>query len=342
MNDLQVSDIKLSIIIPCHNQEKYIARTLDSVVKQNFLNWECVIIDDGSNDHSKNIIKDYVNKDKRVKYYYQVNKGVSSARNYGINLSSGEYLLFLDADDIISQFMCEKFIQLLEQKPNIDIVYGGYDTIDEFDNHSPLKTIPTQIKIKYLQHLVIKNIFTIHAAILKKSVAVDIGCFDEKIQYSEDWDFWLRAALYEKKFYSFNEIVCSYRHYTENASNNYYKMYLGAENVLLKNADLINNSSSLPYNTLHFSLNNLYLSSYAQAKKMGDMMSLQYFKPKVKSMTLNEMSQLLVNYRTLPALLNYAEVSESIFFHFIFYPISLTRTFVRKIVIKKYFNLKNE
>ena len=88
----------VSIIIPTYNRETKISRAINSVVNQTYKNWELIIIDDGSKDDTKNVIKPYL-KDKRIKYFYQKNSGVASARNLGIKKSTGEYLAFLDSDD---------------------------------------------------------------------------------------------------------------------------------------------------------------------------------------------------------------------------------------------------
>jgi glycosyltransferase involved in cell wall biosynthesis len=90
----------VSIIIPCYNGENYIAQTIQSVLNQSYRNFEIIFINDGSTDSSEQIIASYLN-DVRVKYYYQLNQGVSFSRNYGLTQAKGEYILFLDADDIL-------------------------------------------------------------------------------------------------------------------------------------------------------------------------------------------------------------------------------------------------
>ena len=84
-----------------YNAEQYIAETLDSLLLQSYDHWECLIIDDGSNDKSKDIANTFSKNDNRFKYYFQHNTGPSAARNSGIQKSSGEYIQFLDADDVL-------------------------------------------------------------------------------------------------------------------------------------------------------------------------------------------------------------------------------------------------
>lgn len=88
----------ISIIVPLYNKEENISRTIDSVLNLKYKNWELIIIDDGSTDDSASIVKTYLNE-SRIKYIYKSNGGVSSARNFGINKSKGEWIIFLDADD---------------------------------------------------------------------------------------------------------------------------------------------------------------------------------------------------------------------------------------------------
>lgn len=117
------ADPYFSVIIPCFNGEKYISRCLNSIISQNFENWECIIINDGSKDRSFDIISNYSNNDKRIKIINQQNSGVSIARNKGIEASTGRYLLFVDTDDILrkSDFLDTAY-NLINSDNSIDIV----------------------------------------------------------------------------------------------------------------------------------------------------------------------------------------------------------------------------
>lgn len=123
MNDEKLPLI--SIIIPVFNQAEYLYDCLSSVVSQSYKNLEIIIINDGSTDNSEQIIDKYFITDNRVKYYYQTNAGLSSARNYGINKSNGEFVSFVDSDDIIDHFCVEKLYWLLK-KNNSEFSFCGY------------------------------------------------------------------------------------------------------------------------------------------------------------------------------------------------------------------------
>lgn len=123
----------ISIVIPTYNAESFIKETIESVLKQTHTEWELIIIDDGSTDSTADIIQEYVEKDSRIKYYYQTNAGVSTARNKGINLSKGKYIAFLDADDIWLPNNLKEKVKILESDSDVywvfsNIIYFYNDT----------------------------------------------------------------------------------------------------------------------------------------------------------------------------------------------------------------------
>lgn len=113
----------VSVIVPVYNAAKYLQRCFDSIVCQHFTDWECILVDDGSTDGSSIICDEYSRKDSRFTVYHQENSGVSSARNVGIEKSSGEFICFIDADDWINETYLE---HLLEYK-QFPMVVGGYE-----------------------------------------------------------------------------------------------------------------------------------------------------------------------------------------------------------------------
>lgn len=114
----------ISIIIPVYNVEKYLRQCLDSIKNQTFKDFECICVNDGSTDDSLSILQEYANKDNRFKIIHQNNKGISEARNVGIKLSVGDYILFIDSDDFIDSKFCE-ILYMDAIKYKADIVFGG-------------------------------------------------------------------------------------------------------------------------------------------------------------------------------------------------------------------------
>lgn len=129
----------ISIIVPCYNCKDVVSRCLDSLINQTYKNIEIIVVDDGSKDDSKKIIKSY--KNKNIYYYYKENGGLSSARNYGIKKANGEYLLFVDSDDYVSDNYVEKlYNSIIDNNSNIAIcdikrVYSDHESINRMNNN---------------------------------------------------------------------------------------------------------------------------------------------------------------------------------------------------------------
>ena len=117
--------IKVSIIVPVYNAEKFLNRCVDSILAQSYRNFELLLIDDGSEDNSGVICDEYATIDNRIRVMHKDNTGVSSTRNMGLREAKGEYIVFVDSDDYIKSQMLEKMIQCAE-KNNSDIVMCGY------------------------------------------------------------------------------------------------------------------------------------------------------------------------------------------------------------------------
>lgn len=119
-----MNELKVSIVIPCYNVDKYIEECLNSVLNQTYSNLEVVVIDDGSNDGTRRILEEYQNRYRNIKLLIQKNKGMGSARNAGVRVCSGDYLLFVDADDYIQNDTIETLVNAVSGK-EIEIAYYG-------------------------------------------------------------------------------------------------------------------------------------------------------------------------------------------------------------------------
>lgn len=128
---------KVSIIMPVYNVEKYIKKSIISVLNQTYDNFELIVVIDGSNDNSANIAKEFLNIDTRVKVVYKKNGGLSDARNYGLKLSNGDYIMFLDSDDYINENLVKECVDFSE-KNNLDVTICGFNA-DFVDNDESLK-----------------------------------------------------------------------------------------------------------------------------------------------------------------------------------------------------------
>lgn len=132
---------KISVILPVYNVEQYIAKSIHSVLNQSYIDFELIVVIDGSKDNSEVIAREFEKTDLRVKVYTKPNGGLSDARNYGLNMATGEFIYFLDSDDWIEPNLLEDNIKMLEDK-NLDfIVFGFYqDNVDS--NEQLIENIP--------------------------------------------------------------------------------------------------------------------------------------------------------------------------------------------------------
>lgn len=135
---------KISIIIPIYNMELYLRRALDSILHQTYTNWEALLIDDGSNDKSRQICEEYEKADKRFRYFYKENGGVSSARNFGLKMSCGNYITFLDPDDYLDPDMYKVLLEQLKEN-DADLAICGYRVVNKFE--SPISSNDYKVEI---------------------------------------------------------------------------------------------------------------------------------------------------------------------------------------------------
>jgi glycosyltransferase involved in cell wall biosynthesis len=176
--------VLVSIIVPCYNYGHFLAETLTSVKNQTILNWECIIIDNGSTDNTKEVVKEFIEGDNRFLYIYSENKGVSAARNLGIRNANGKYILPLDADDKIGENYLKDGIAVLENKPDIKVVYCDVELFGEVNRKWVLPN-------HTLRQLLIENTIFCSGIYRKADFEKTTGYDDTMLEGLEDWDFWI-------------------------------------------------------------------------------------------------------------------------------------------------------
>lgn len=193
---------KISVIIPSYNCEKYISESVNSALKQAYPEFEILIIDDGSIDNTGKIAKEYANKNpNKIKYFYQHNQGVSAARNKGIELSKGDYIAFLDGDDIWVPEKLEKSVQFLE-KYNFDWIATSFIRITKAGDKA-MRRLPKDSYIPNEEANEIHQLKNgisyypdslIHTStiVAKKMCFKKAGLFAEDLLIGEDTDLFLR------------------------------------------------------------------------------------------------------------------------------------------------------
>lgn len=203
-----MSTPKVSIIVPCYNQAQYLDECLQSVLMQSYNNWECIVVNDGSPDNTNQLAKKWIEKDTRYKYFYQENGGLSSARNAGLKIAKGDYVQFLDSDDLIEPEKVKVQIDALVSDQEIDISVSGYryfeSSILELKAMGSHNFFPEVVlhknDIDTKEVLNVKNPMVISAPLYRRSVFEKVGVFDEDLVSLEDWEFHTRCALHGMKF----------------------------------------------------------------------------------------------------------------------------------------------
>lgn len=185
-------------------------QAIRSVLNQTFRDFEVIVIDDGSTDDTRHVVSALRN---RIRYIYQHNKGLASARNTGIKASDGEYIAFLDADDIWEPQKLESQVEVMKSHPEVGLVYAAYSCIDEEDRiilRSINRNKPTG---KILRELFLWSDINSSTVLVRKECFSRVGLFDENPAIKggcEDWDLWLRIARHYE-FYFLERSLVRYR-----------------------------------------------------------------------------------------------------------------------------------
>lgn len=182
----------ISIIVPCYNQAQYLDECLQSVLEQTYPHWECIIVDDGSPDDTAEVAKKWTQKDSRFKYLRKENGGLSSARNAGISMAQGEWILPLDADDKIGNQYLE--LAAKEFDKGYTVIFCQAEFFGEKQGDWVLPAFS-------LQNLAQDNCIFCSAFYPKKLWAAHNG-YDESMHTAlEDWEFWIRIIREEGEVY---------------------------------------------------------------------------------------------------------------------------------------------
>ncbi|WP_294205757.1 glycosyltransferase [uncultured Chryseobacterium sp.] len=193
---------KISIIIPYYNGEQYIRETLESVYRQTYQDFEVIIVNDGS-DHNGLEASIRNLPHPNLKVIHQENQGQSAARNNGVKLATGKYILFLDCDDLIDQTFLAKTHTILQQRPEVRICYSKGKFFEKTDKEWVLQPFN-------IYDFLIENSIPITALIYKEDFE-NAGGFDARLNYYEDWDFWITLIKSGAGTYKIDEFLFFYR-----------------------------------------------------------------------------------------------------------------------------------
>lgn len=218
----------ITIIVPAYNAQEYISECIDSVLNQTYSQWELLIIDDGSTDQTPAFVDQFVKKDPRIYLYHQVNKGVSAARNYGLELARGEFIVFLDSDDLLTQNSIQTRVEAIQ---GADMAICGYLL---FNGGTLSKKMPSASRDTWNRDEAIGNIAIpgelgyqgfLWNKIFRRRIISDNGlCFANGIAYNEDRLYCVSYAILCSRVKLSNETVYYYRQCPTSAMSSLSRM----------------------------------------------------------------------------------------------------------------------
>lgn len=212
---------KVSIITPLYNGERFVAKTIESVLAQTYRDWEMIVVNDGSKDNGPAIVEEYCRKDSRIQLFSQPNGGSASARNNGIRRATGRYIALLDADDVWMPFFLESQLALMSEKDAV-LVYGSHKRIDENDK-------------EILRPFIVPERVTYKDMLKTCSISCLTGLYDTKPygkvylrenfkSLRDDYIFWLEIIKKCGVAYGNQRIVGAYRILGQSTSRNKKKV----------------------------------------------------------------------------------------------------------------------
>ena len=198
--------ISVSIIIPVYNGEKYLSEAIESILIQSYKPFEIIIIDDGSNDATAQVVKKY---NSLLRYLYQENKGIAAARNRGVSEAKGNYICFLDADDIWPQYKLQKQIDKLLQDKSIDIIFGMvkhfFSPETDEDFRKSVRLLPDPLP----------GILP-GTMLIKRKTFLKVGVFSTDYKIGEFIEWYIRAKENNLKIFCIPEILLKRRMHYDN------------------------------------------------------------------------------------------------------------------------------
>ncbi len=222
---------KVSVVVATHNMGNYLKEAMESVLRQTYPVMEVIVIDDGSTDGTKELIAQF-SREQRVKYYYQKRMGQPKAKNQGIRKCSGDYIAFIDADDLWVKEKLERQLPNFDKSEKIGVVYSDVARIDHDGNMIGRPNVK-RYSGNITDRLLIHNFVPMSSVVVRKKCFNEIGMFDETFPMGIDYDLWLRmSAKYD--FYFVDEVLCHWRQWNGQLSQNYRGRYENGIRIMKK------------------------------------------------------------------------------------------------------------
>ncbi len=252
MTDSRQELPKISVVIPAYNSEKTIKATIDSVLNQTFTDFELIIINDGSQDSTLDVISQI--QDSRIKIFSFDNAGGNVSRNRGLHQSIGEFVSFLDADDLWTSDKLVSQLQALQENIDAKVAYSWTDYIDE-NGESLFSGTHNTVNGDVYEKLIVNNFLENGSnPLIHREALIKLNGFDESLKAAQDWDMWLRLAA-QYYFVGVPSVHILYRVSASSLSTNLVRQEQACLQVLKDGYKL---RPSINKNIWHLSLANLY------------------------------------------------------------------------------------
>lgn len=285
----------VSIIVPCYNQAQYFKEALQSVLDQTYTNWECILVNDGSTDHTEEIALSWCKKDDRFIYIKKMNGGLSSARNTAIEIAKGEYLQFLDSDDVLDvrklELSLKELNQDFNQSKNIVITNFRRFTDNSYNSTIPFCTLKPEMF--HFRDVLLKweRVFSIpiHCGFFRSDLFHDFK-FPEELKAKEDWVMWLHLFQKKAEIVFINKPLVYYRINPQSMTNNSRHMQENHLKAIVYIKDIISEKDYIDYlvfelkqkfeenSTLKNTINNIKkTASYRVTEKIKKAFLIKFF-----------------------------------------------------------------
>lgn len=235
--------VEVSIIIPCYKQAVFLPQALDSVLAQTMGKLECIVVNDGSPDNTRDVVARYIQHDSRVRYVEQNNRGLSAARNRGLAEARGRYIQFLDADDLIEPEKLKVQTEMLHEESDLALSFSDYRCCDRDDVNKPASRDnfppPEFILGNPLKDMILRweTQFSIppHCFLFDARFFTECGIrFDETLSNHEDWDCWMQILRLNAVVRRSPQKFAIYRLHSESMCGNREKMWAGYKAAIEK------------------------------------------------------------------------------------------------------------
>jgi glycosyltransferase involved in cell wall biosynthesis len=205
---------KVAVIIPTYNRAHYLRAAVDSVLAQSYDDFELIVVDDGSTDHTASLLR--ASSDARLRLLQQAHGGISAALNGGLRAACGTYIARLDSDDVWLPDLLETLVAVLDARPDIGVAYGKGQAIDASGKPLPhFNGMPLRFPADSLRSMLYDDFTCNIATLARRSCFSRAGWYDESLCANEDWDMWLRVARYER-FAFVDRVLAHYRWHADN------------------------------------------------------------------------------------------------------------------------------